>query len=144
MDSRVRRRPSFRLNDAPGRHGLCLEVVCQDDDDLWENPEQLHRDLSYDLVRVGLVARRDDIVSIHVERIPEVYPIYVLDYPSRLRRAIQGVSEIANLRLLGRTGTFWYNNMDHSIRQAMDLAAAMGAGQTARGWNATLETSSAF
>ena len=27
-----------------------------------------------------------------------------------------------NLNLLGRTGGFWYNNMDHSIAQALKMS----------------------
>ncbi len=131
-------------NNGPGKTGICLEVVCQHGDNRWEHPEQMRRDIAYDLVRVGLVERREDIEAIHVERVPEVYPIYVLDYPSRLRRAIAGVAEMENVLLLGRTGTFWYNNMDHSIRQAMDLATALNEGSDARQWNAALEASRAL
>ena len=80
----------------------------------------------------------------HFERVPEAYPIYTLDFPGRLRQAVRHVNELENVLLLGRTGTFWYNNMDHSIRQAMDLATALDSGIDAQRWNADLGRSRAF
>lgn len=128
-------------NDQPGFSGVCLEVICQDDDELWQNPWLMKRALEFDLLRVGLVRRRDDITAVHFERVPEAYPIYTLDYPGRLKRAVGSVNELSNVHLLGRTGTFWYNNMDHSVRQALDLSAGLGAGQGARSWNQSLANS---
>lgn len=125
-------------NGGPGRCGVCLEVVCQEGDELWERPEQMRRHLEPDLVRVGLVGQREEVISMHVERVPEVYPIYTIDYQERLSRAMAQLSAFDNLHLLGRTGTFWYNNMDHSIRQAFDLVASLGQGVGGRRWNAEL------
>lgn len=132
-------------NDGSGTSGVCLEVVCQEGDELWDEPSLLRRNLEYDMVRVGLVRQRQDVLSMHVERIPEAYPIYILDYPARLRKAVADVVGCAeNVLLLGRTGTFWYNNMDHSIRQAMDLSRALGDGVAARKWNTALGASRAL
>lgn len=132
-------------NDGPGTTGVCLEVVCQEGDELWDEPSLLRRNLEYDMVRVGLVRQRRDVLSMHVERIPEAYPIYVLDYPERLRKAVADVvNDAENVLLLGRTGTFWYNNMDHSIRQALDLAKTLGDGTASRQWNRSLGESRAL
>jgi protoporphyrinogen oxidase len=132
-------------NDGPGLSGVCLEIVCQEQDDLWRDPLAVRRELEHDMVRVGLVRGRADVVDVHVERIREAYPVYVIDYPERLARAVSGVSaRAANVALLGRTGTFWYNNMDHSIRQALDLVAALDRGTSTRQWNADLGRSRAL
>lgn len=132
-------------NDGPGLTGVCLEVVCQEGDELWRDPMSLRRDFEHDMVRVGLIGDRADVLDFHVERVRDAYPIYLLDYPQRLARAVTGVSARAgNVALLGRTGTFWYNNMDHSIRQALDLVAALGGGTPARQWNAGLSASRAL
>jgi protoporphyrinogen oxidase len=125
-------------NAGPGLDGICVEVVCQEGDDLWREPERLRRDLEKDLVRVGLVRSRDAVRDLHVERVREAYPVYTLDYPGRLDRAIEHVTETRNVALLGRTGTFWYNNMDHSVRQALDLVSALAAGASPGRWNAGL------
>ena len=56
-----------------------------------------------------------------VERIPESYPIYHKHYPRELEKARRALGQFENLHLAGRTGMFWYNNMDHSIENAMQL-----------------------
>jgi protoporphyrinogen oxidase len=128
-------------NARSGLSGVCVEVVCQESDEIWRSPEQLRRDIEKDLVRVGLVGRREAIQDLHIERVREAYPIYTLDYPGRLQRAIEQVGTTENVALLGRTGTFWYNNMDHSVRQALDLVSSLSAGTTARQWNVALKAS---
>jgi UDP-galactopyranose mutase len=32
------------------------------------------------------------------------------------------VKRFENLKLLGRTGAYWYNNSDHSMKMALDMA----------------------
>lgn len=126
-------------NADSGVSGICLEVVCQEGDELWDNPELLRRSIEHDLVKVGLIRQRSDVRSMHVEKITEVYPIYTLDYPGKLQRSIEGISQAKNVMLLGRTGTFWYNNMDHSIRQGLDLAKDYRSGIDAVFWNEKLQ-----
>ena len=124
--------------------GVCVEVVCQEGDLLWREPERLENDLKKDLVRVGLVRSLEDFESVHIERVREAYPIYALDYPRQLQRAIENAGTVENVALLGRTGTFWYNNMDHSVRQALDLVSSLAQGSTTRRWNTNLKASRAL
>ncbi len=131
-------------NSPPGRSGICVEVVCSENDELWQHPERLERDIAYDLVRVGLARGRESVAAFNVERITEAYPIYALDYLTHLDAAVDRLDTINNVALLGRTGTFWYNNMDHSIRQAIDLADALRDGTDSRRWNRDLRKSRAL
>jgi UDP-galactopyranose mutase len=49
-----------------------------------------------------------------------------MGYRQALQAAEHKIAERAkNLHLLGRTGKFWYNNMDHSIAMAMKLSRAL-------------------
>ena len=75
-----------------------------------------------DLVRIGTLKSRRDIQNVYVERISDSYPIYHRSYPEELERARRELSRFGNLHLAGRTGLFWYNNMDHSIENAMQLS----------------------
>jgi len=122
-------------NDGPRSTGVCVEVVCQEGDELWHNPGLIRRALEHDLLRVKLIHKREDIKAMYYSKIREAYPVYLLDYPRQLDEAIEQVCCVENVRLLGRTGTFWYNNMDHSIRQALDLVSALDGGMSARHWN---------
>jgi protoporphyrinogen oxidase len=111
----------------PGRSGLCVEVTCHEGDSFWREPA-VHLPLTEEhLRRVGAVRPSDRLRAVHVERIPNTYPVYGLGYRRELDRVRARLGSFSNLRLLGRCGTFWYNNMDHSIRAAIDLSAELAA-----------------
>lgn len=65
---------------------------------------------------------RLDVQNVYVERVPETYPIYHRTYPRELERTRKALARYENLHLAGRTGMFWYNNMDHSMENAMQLS----------------------
>ena len=112
----------FSPETAPaGTTGYCCEVTCRVGDTRWQHAERLSDWVVYVLMRVGLIHYRRHIIDIRVERIPESYPIYRQDYPQELDRARTQLNGFKNLRLAGRTGLFWYNNMDHSMENAMQL-----------------------
>ena len=101
-----------------GADSLVAEVTCPPGDPLWDSPSSLIQHLMEDLGRVG-AAEPEDILFITPEKIRSSYPVYTLDYRDRLAT----VPKLPGLRLLGRCGTFWYNNMDHSISQGLAMAS---------------------
>jgi len=50
-----------------------------------------------------------------VYKIQNCYPVYNLKYKDNLKPIEKYLSSIANLSVIGRTGSFKYNNQDHSI-----------------------------
>ena len=105
----------------PGTTGYCCEVTCQVGDSRWQHAERLSDWVIDDLMKVGLIGDRRNVVDVRVERLPESYPVYHKDYPRELDQARSQLANFRNLRLAGRTGLFWYNNMDHSMENAMQL-----------------------
>ena len=105
-----------------GKTGICVEVTCFERDDVWKNPERLIDTILSDLFKVKMIKSREDIEKIHVEKILNTYPVYDIEYTGKLKKILALLEEFEGIKLLGRTGTFWYNNMDHSIRMAFDLA----------------------
>ncbi len=109
---------NFREDTVPdGCDSIIAEITVTRDSELWRNPDSCRDKLVSDLEKV-LALNRADIIFLDWQRIPETYPLYDLEYRSRL-------SEIElpeGLELLGRCGSFWYNNMDHSIGQALAIA----------------------
>jgi protoporphyrinogen oxidase len=69
------------------------------------------------------VCARSDVQDVHRELIPYAYPLYELDYQRRLKAVCSELEAFPGLSLIGRTGKFWYNNMDDSIGDAMTTAA---------------------
>lgn len=115
--------PRFFAPDTapPGTTGYCVEVTCREGDERWLHAERLTDWVIDDLVRVGLVKDRKNVLDVRVERVVDSYPIYHKNYPGELDKARNSLSAYGNLNLAGRTGLFWYNNMDHSMENAMQL-----------------------
>ena len=116
----------FSAATAPaGTTGYCCEVTCMEGDERWQNAERLTDWVIDDLVKTGLVHDRSRVLDVRVERVPDSYPIYRRDYPGELDQARRSLSAFSNLQLAGRTGLFWYNNMDHSMENAMQLSTRL-------------------
>jgi protoporphyrinogen oxidase len=97
-------------------------VTCRQGDDRWNNPDRLVAPVTDDLVRTQMIGSAADIDRVHVERVPFTYPIYKLNYMQQLQRNLRELGQYSNLLLAGRSGRFWYNNMDHSIGQGLTMA----------------------
>lgn len=104
-----------------GRTGICVEVTCKKGDYRWESPEHIEPLVRKSLFTTGIVKDEKDVLALNIERVANAYPIYALDYKKMLSDAFKILDGFMNLKLLGRTGTFWYNNMDHSIEAAINL-----------------------
>src|SRR3982751_5887656 len=113
----------------PGKSGLCVEFTCREGDERWQNPERYTQQIIADLVRTGAVDRAEDVERVHIERVPFTYPIYKLNYLGELTRNLKALAAYSNLLLAGRSGRFWYNNMDHSIGQGLTMADKIIQGQ---------------
>ena len=107
------------------RDSYCCEVTCMEGDARWQHAERLTDWIIDDLIKVGMIKSRDNVFDVRVERLPESYPIYRRDYPGQLDLARRQLEQFDNLHLAGRTGLFWYNNMDHSIENAMQLSSRL-------------------
>ena len=106
----------------PGKTGLCVEVTCFEGDLPWREPESLIDQIKSDLVRLELVRASDDFAAVHVEKVRDTYPIYDLQYKKNYAAASRLAKAFENLELLGRTGAYWYNNSDHSMKMSLHMA----------------------
>lgn len=112
----------FNSSLAPeGKGGVCVEVTCTMGALEWKDPKVLEPGIRSSLVDVGILKSEKDVCGLNIERIPNAYPIYTIDYGEKLMRGNKALQHVNNLELLGRSGTFWYNNMDHSILAAIKL-----------------------
>jgi protoporphyrinogen oxidase len=127
--SRVTTPALFSHANCPaGAGSLCVELGCQEGDAVWREPEKRMPEVGADLVKTGYIRSAEAIRAVHVERVANAYPRYSLDYERRLLAVQSSLSAFANLRLAGRTGLFWYNNMDDSIENGMAVARGLAAG----------------
>jgi protoporphyrinogen oxidase len=64
----------------------------------------------------------DEVIGGFTIRAPRAYPSYVIGYEKHLEKVKDFVYSLENLQIIGRYGTFRYNNTDHSIETGL-LAA---------------------
>jgi protoporphyrinogen oxidase len=128
--SRVSAPAVFARSMAPeGKSGLCVEMTCLQGSERWQDPGRYTQAIVEDLVRTGTIDSADDIIGVHIEAVPNTYPIYKLNYLQQLTGTLRALGAYKNVLLAGRSGRFWYNNMDHSIGQGLTMADRMLRGE---------------
>jgi len=65
---------------------------------------------------------RDEVIGGFAIRAPRAYPSYVIGYEEPLKKIKDFIDSLENIQIIGRYGTFRYNNTDHSIETGL-LAA---------------------
>ena len=106
----------------PKNTSVGMEYFCNEGDGTWTMSDEELIDLAgRELSALGL-AKTHDVIDGLVTRQPKAYPIYDHEYEKHLEVIQDFLKTIDNLQTIGRNGMHRYNNMDHSIRQALDLA----------------------
>jgi len=123
----VGRITNFR-NWSPSLYGterktiLAMEYWCNYQDGMWnQGDETLFDTARKELARTGLV-QESLIKEGYVLRIYQSYPVYSKGYTKLLDPIVAFTQSIDGLLVIGRNGSFKYNNQDHSI--LMGLLAA--------------------
>jgi protoporphyrinogen oxidase len=101
---------------------LCLEYWCNFDDPLWHLDDKGLIDIARKEVYSTGLLHEADIPEGHIIRIPRSYPVYFKNYKEILKPIQEYLDTINNLQVIGRYGSYKYNNQDHSI--FMGLLAA--------------------
>jgi len=102
-------------------HGICVELSTKVGNYMWKNPHFKIDRIIQHLIASRLVLDEREILDIFPEKVEHTYPIYKVNYRAELQKGMNRLHKISNLHLLGRCGAFWYNNMDHSIKMALEM-----------------------
>jgi protoporphyrinogen oxidase len=101
---------------------LCVEYWCNFDDPMWQIEDKELIDLAKrEVLSTGLL-RDAGITEGHIIRISRSYPVYFRNYKEILKPVQRYLDTISDLQVIGRYGSYKYNNQDHSI--FMGLLAA--------------------
>lgn len=102
---------------------LVVEYFCSFGDQIWSmSEEELVAQTVRHLVKdLGFIAPNEVIGGFTI-RAPRAYPAYVIGYEKPLALIKRYIDQLENLQIIGRYGTFRYNNTDHSIETGL-LAA---------------------
>lgn len=126
-DSRLSRvscpRKFSPLNCSSGYSNLICEVTEAQDRPLSESVDALQDIVLRELRSISFLKSISAVEAIHVNHVRDTYPVYHLGYRQAFSGATSAIRKVSRrIHLLGRTGAFWYNNSDHSIRMALDMA----------------------
>lgn len=95
---------------------LALEYWCNPDDEIWKRDDgQIIARAKCEIVESGLVSTVDKCSNGFVFRISKSYPVYRKGYSEHINIIRGYLDTVSNLQVIGRYGSFKYNNQDHSI-----------------------------
>ncbi len=105
-----------------GKTSVVLEYFCTKEDAVWKKSEQEMVEWGKrDLCRLGFV-KPAQILGGFTERAGNAYPVYSLGYHDKLKRMRDHIEGLDRVAIVGRGGTFRYNNADHSIEMGLVTA----------------------
>jgi protoporphyrinogen oxidase len=114
---------------------VCLEFWCNHTDEMWQwNDEKLIELAKKDLRTTGL-AGSAPVTDGFVYRIPRCYPVYRRGYREKVAIIEGYLSGIKGLQVIGRYGSFKYNNQDHSILMGLLAAENVADGAQHNLWD---------
>ncbi len=108
---------------------LCFEYWCNQEDEIWSmSDDRAVSIVQKDLENLGF-KKTLTIKQFKKINIPRSYPIYAKGYKEHLSVVYDFINNIEKLEVIGRYGSFKYNNQDHSILMGL-LAAKKLMGET--------------
>jgi protoporphyrinogen oxidase len=99
-----------------------MEYWCNEDDNTWKLSDSDLINLAKNDVKNSELLAGDKILDGRVIKIPKCYPIYKTNYKGKIKKISEYLKTKKNISVIGRYGSFKYNNQDHSI--LMGLLAA--------------------
>lgn len=101
---------------------VVLECFCTRGDAIWQmSDEQIAQRCLRDLVDKLKFVRDGDFEDAAVVRTTHAYPVYDLQYADKIDLIKKFLGTLEGLHIVGRGGTFRYNNADHSIEMGLLL-----------------------
>lgn len=107
----------------PGKTLLLLEYFCSENDAVWQMSGQELLDNAINVLTNKLkYLNQGDVLDYKIVRIKHAYPVYDINYKSKVEAVKKYLSTFENLHLVGRLGNFQYNHMDHAIKDGFAIA----------------------
>ncbi len=109
---------NFRTDAVPESADSLIVEITLNNPEQRNDPEILKDRMIDELERVEALSA-SDIIFMDWRIVSGTYPLYDLEYRNRLSALVLP----EGLELTGRCGSFWYNNMDHSIGEALAISS---------------------
>lgn len=131
----------YLVEDVDSKAWIGLEYFCNEGDSFWNlSDDKCVRLAIEELIRMGVISRKEDVLDSHRERVKKAYPAYFGTY-GQIDQMISYLNGFENLYCVGRNGQHRYNNMDHSMVTAFETVKNILTGERSREniWNVNTE-----
>ena len=98
---------------------LLLEFFCWENDEIWNSSKEKLLQISIKYLQQLGFTKREEIIDIYIQKEKYAYPVYDLDYKENLKIIKNYLNQFSNLQLIGRAGSFRYNNQDHALEMGI-------------------------
>ena len=118
-----------------------LEYFCSEGDEYWNMTQEQWIDFAAnELISMGVLSGKEDILDSHKECVKKAYPAYFDTY-YEIDGLIAYLDTFHNLYCVGRNGQHRYNNMDHSMVTSFEAVKNIKTGATDKHniWNVNTE-----
>ena len=115
---------------AEGLTGLCAEITCEKDDEIWNSDEnKLVNRVVKELEQEGFI-KRSDVKDACIVRKEHGYPVADLNYKESQKILFNYIGGIENLFVTGRQGLFRYLQMDQCLKMGFTVAKHILSGKS--------------
>lgn len=127
---RIMEPKNFSKQMAPhDKTSLLVEFFCWKDDKVWNASKEELLELSIEwLERLGFV-RKKEVIDCFIHKEKYAYPVYDLNYKEHLGIIKGYLTQFKNLQIIGRAGSFRYNNQDHALEMGIMAARSVIEGK---------------
>lgn len=113
----------------PDKTSLLIEFFCWENDKIWNASKEELFELSIGwLEKLGFI-KRDEVIDYFVHKEKYAYPVYDLNYKKNSGKVKDYLGQFRNLQLIGRAGSFRYNNQDHALEMGILAARSIIEGK---------------
>jgi protoporphyrinogen oxidase len=113
---------------------ICVEYCCSESDPVWRATDEELVQIAISDIRKTFNRAPASIVSSSTCRIPKAYPVCLKNFDRDLLEIREFTDRIENLVLIGRSGTFQYNNMHEAINMGAFVAEHLRTGLAPEVW----------
>lgn len=133
--NRVSEQKAFSKYTVPkGKTLICAEIACATGDSTWKaGDSQIAQKVGQGMELSGL-CKTKEMKDFFTVRIPDIYPVYDLEYDKNLNTVLDYLDKIRNFITIGRLGLFNYNNMDLCMEMAFEAADFVAENKRKASW----------
>jgi protoporphyrinogen oxidase len=127
---RIMEPKNFSKKMAPkDKTSLLVEFFCWENDKIWNvDTEQLFELCIEWLEKLGFISKKE-VIECFIHKEKYAYPLYDLEYKEHFGKIKDYLMQFKNLQIIGRAGSFRYNNQDHALEMGIMAARSIIEGK---------------